>query len=739
MATVEDFVLRMKVEGQGNVKQLSGTIQNLKDDIGDLAQVGGPLGNTVNGIIGKLGPLSMAAGLAATAFAGLGGRALMLAGELSDISGATGIAAGTLMNFRQSVVEAGGKAEDFAQIAAKLNQSVQEAASGNETFQKAFQKLGVFVTDANGKVRDTESILRDVIARFKGGQISSEQYAAAIDILGKNINKLELSKLQAVADPIKDEQIKQIDKYNEAIDRLAEKFNNLAVLVAGKVAMALNGFFAGIDAAIKANDELDKRLAEKGKAQVAPGLTGTIRGLLGMAPRTTDPLITRTLSEAEKAAAAKKKYDEEMAKLMAPYQSRAGTRAEGGAAGGGFGATPEATLKAREESLKRIKNLEIEQNRQTQIAANSERLSAILLFADQEEAIRFKGAAAIKDIEINSANEIAKARLDIYAQERLSDGEKAKEFAAKKKEIELKAAAETARARASTTEQLSREAERINSIITQSKARVEEEQRLNDLLDQRNKFANENAAATDLERKRAQELFDLEQERLKVLRQISLIKDLPEADRLAREQEINAIYDQRRQKTLAQQDVDKALMGNFSAGFQRAYRQYVEDSNNAFETAGRMFSNITKGMEDNIVNFAKTGKFEFRSFLNSILEDLLRSQVRQLIGQLFNVGGTGGSSSGGGFFGSIGRLLGFANGGIIPTNGPVVVGERGPELLMGASGNRVIPNDQLGGNMVTYNINAVDAASFKSLVARDPAFIHAVAQVGARGLPQSRR
>ena len=93
------------------------------------------------------------------------------------------------------------------------------------------------------------------------------------------------------------------------------------------------------------------------------------------------------------------------------------------------------------------------------------------------------------------------------------------------------------------------------------------------------------------------------------------------------------------------------------------------------------------------------------------------------------IGGRGGARGSGSFLGS---LLGFANGGIIPTNGPVIVGERGPELLVGASGNRVIPNGQFGGGgAVTYNINAVDAASFKALVARDPGFIHAVAMQGS--------
>ena len=44
----------------------------------------------------------------------------------------------------------------------------------------------------------------------------------------------------------------------------------------------------------------------------------------------------------------------------------------------------------------------------------------------------------------------------------------------------------------------------------------------------------------------------------------------------------------------------------------------------------------------------------------------------------------------------------------------------------------------MGGGNVTYNINAVDAASFKALVAADPGFIHSVAMAGAGSIPRRR-
>ncbi|CAB4137094.1 Bacteriophage lambda, GpH, tail tape measure, C-terminal [uncultured Caudovirales phage] len=175
----------------------------------------------------------------------------------------------------------------------------------------------------------------------------------------------------------------------------------------------------------------------------------------------------------------------------------------------------------------------------------------------------------------------------------------------------------------------------------------------------------------------------------------------------------------------------------FETGWSKAFREYADEATNAAKQAERIFQKTTQGMEDMIVNFAKTGKFEFRGFVNSILEELLRSQIRQLMTQIFNIGGSRGSGSSS----ILGSLLGFANGGIIPTNAPVLVGERGPELISGAAGRNVTPNSQLGlgTTNVVYNISAVDALSFKQMVAADPSFLYAVTEQGRRTLPTSRR
>ncbi len=75
----------------------------------------------------------------------------------------------------------------------------------------------------------------------------------------------------------------------------------------------------------------------------------------------------------------------------------------------------------------------------------------------------------------------------------------------------------------------------------------------------------------------------------------------------------------------------------------------------------------------------------------------------------------------------------FANGGDIKAGHFGVVGEAGPELIQGPAS--VTPAAAIGGNtQVTYNINAVDARSFKEMLAQDPSFLYGVTMQGAKGI-----
>ena len=259
MAAIENFVLKIKVEGQKAVDDLKKSVNDLGTTISGFGANAGKITSAISGIVGSMGGLVGIAGTAATAFVGLGLRAINLADDLGDISDATGIAAGSLNNLRNSLVLAGGKAEDFGTLAAKLNQNVGDAAIGGEKAQKAFQKLGVYVTDAGGNVRDTGDILRDAIARLAAIEDPATRAALAVELFSKTANKLDFTKLNAANDFAKDDQIAQLAKYKEAIDKIGNAVNDSLITMFGKLAIE-------IDKAYSKSNEIEQKLNSSGRA-----------------------------------------------------------------------------------------------------------------------------------------------------------------------------------------------------------------------------------------------------------------------------------------------------------------------------------------------------------------------------------------------------------------------------------------------------------------------------------------
>jgi lambda family phage tail tape measure protein len=176
----------------------------------------------------------------------------------------------------------------------------------------------------------------------------------------------------------------------------------------------------------------------------------------------------------------------------------------------------------------------------------------------------------------------------------------------------------------------------------------------------------------------------------------------------------------------------------FKLGSQDAFLSFKKDVNDAGKQAASSFSNFTSGMEDAFVSFVQTGKLSFKSLANSIIADLVRIAVRRAI--VAAVGGPLGMLFGGG----------RSAGGSVAGGTSYVVGERGPELFVPQTAGKIISNSALKGSgaapssgggqtVVNYNIQAVDASSFRSLVAKDPSFIYAVTEQGRRSQPTRSR
>ena len=768
MATIENFLLRFKVDGQGAIDKASASIQNLSNEVAGLGANTGPLNSAIGGIVSRLGPLGAAAGAAAGAFAALGLQAINLAASISDIAGATGIAEGTLLNFRTSVIEAGGSAEDFGQIAAKLNQNVQEAAGGNEKLQESFRRLGVFVTDAEGRIRSTEDILRDITERFRDGSLNGERYSAAVDILGKNITKLDLQKLQAVADPVKDAEIKKLDAYSEAIDRVRDRLERKLVSFFGGLALDIE----------KAQNKLEEMEAAANKRGMTRGstaermATGPMGGINPFGIGGARP-GERRMTEKERADYQRQQYEAEMARLMAPYRPRPNEREP---QQGGYGAPDPERLKREAEARRKEAERLAEQQRrdaeryQEQLAKELQtikdmgtgytraadnnikrlKIQESLLNATEYERRLVEGRF---EIETRYGDQIAalEAKKATAKQETL----KYIQFEIEWLEILRDEELETFKITSQRTFEYEQQQAAVARITQEIELQIQRQQKLADIIRDINDkkidlgFERSLRGLNPLQKQIARINEDARKGALEAGRQYSEAFDAEDGLTPERAEELAQGLDliAKGYTTIAEEQIAQLEYSRtWAAGWEEAFEQYRDQAFNSANQAKSYFDTFTRGFENAIIRFVQTGKLSFKDLINSLLAEFARVQASKMLMNFLGASGAGGFFKNlfgggfgtGGFFGNLDFGGFFANGGRINPNEYGIVGERGPEIVTGPA--NITPFDKMAQQpvQVTYNINAVDASSFRALVARDPQFIYNISEQGRRSQPARR-
>ena len=130
--------------------------------------------------------------------------------------------------------------------------------------------------------------------------------------------------------------------------------------------------------------------------------------------------------------------------------------------------------------------------------------------------------------------------------------------------------------------------------------------------------------------------------------------------------ETNMLQDALSERMNLQQDYYSRLdeaQGDWMSGVSDAWNNYRDEAADSAGQAKELFSSALSGTEDAIVDFVKTGKLSFKDLANSIIEDLIRIQVRQAaVGLLSSAFGavTGGSQSLG-----EGTMTGFSEGAMV--------------------------------------------------------------------------
>jgi lambda family phage tail tape measure protein len=196
----------------------------------------------------------------------------------------------------------------------------------------------------------------------------------------------------------------------------------------------------------------------------------------------------------------------------------------------------------------------------------------------------------------------------------------------------------------------------------------------------------------------------------------------------------------------------------FSFGWDKAFKQYAEDSENYARLASDTFNSITGNMNSALDKFVETGKFSFGDFANSVIKDLIKIQLKaeamklfSKVGDMYSAGSEMEGGGMGGIMGGLSNVFGgfFADGGSPDTGKASIVGERGPELFVPRTAGTIIPNNQLANSMggssgpvfngpYIANMSAIDTQSGLQFIAKNKMAVWTANQSASRSVPTSR-
>jgi lambda family phage tail tape measure protein len=759
---------------------MSTATANINVSVNGLGQLDA-LDKKLSGIGVKFGGLKTK--LAGIGFAAFGRSALTAADDLTDLSNATGIAVGRLVELQTVLREAGLTGDTISAGVTKFTQSIQEAADGSLKAQNDFAKLGITLEDL--RTKSEEDLLSKALSGFDNIATKSEQATVKMNLFGKSFRTVDptefKSKLDAAAGT-GDKYAESIRKAAELNDNLATAMTNLKIAFLQVTAPIVNvvNSLAGAGKGIETLVTILKVLGTVLLAVFGGGIAMAIVRFFGMFARgfaALGPAMSQVgkyfSSFGSTAAAGAEKAALSFAangKLMTALRGVGaflGT-VVGGIAGvmglGGNETKPQAEGPKKDTGQEKIDRGMIEG-----LAKKRQEIESVTkAFKDQNNQTLQSIALEEKYIGVSADTaEILKAQDEIYKRqqteiEKLRDAKKAlgndekglgsvydaqiiKISVQAQKDAERVAAAMSGLQGVRLLEQdRLNNIERINQALqkqisydqsllqirqqTQSQlgdAEFEGAQMKRSPLERQFAGIQENARKAALEASRAfSEQFSAEDMGAEDAKKL--------ADGLA-------LIAQRYQAIANVQSANLSQSRTWEEGWKSAFDSYIENSTNAAKVAGDAFSSFTSNMNSAIDNFVNTGKFSFGDFARSVIQDLIKIELKAQASKILS----GVLSGAGSFFSS---LLGFAEGGQPPINKPSIVGEKGPELFVPKTAGTIVPNGGSGGGTsgaggntyITNNISAVDAKSVAQLFAENRRTLFGTVEMARKELSYGR-
>ncbi len=674
-----------------------------------------------------------------------------------------------LQEFRYAAQQSAVSAEAADKSLGKFSVTLGKAAEGNKEAADSFSKIGVNIADASGNLRPSEAIFRDVADAIAKLPSPAQQAAAAVAIFGRGGQSL-IPILKGGADGInafaeeaekaglilKDGAIDKLEELSNSAKKVKQEFSTGLARVIADNAEALFALGRGAESAANyigklidrsqglrflsglgdefhalsmSREDLARLATDQGRHDYNTARLDEARDGLNAAKKNPGFFGQGAIDDAQYTFDERQKnFNQSFAKVLTQPLA-APKEGDSGAAGGPV-IKPEdkdAERAAREAARERAK-------------AERERIEAINNARDFDKQIAAEGKS-----EAEARVALSGTAADRVELERQEIEDARKEY---NKQIALEGpkdqggngkftAAEIAQLQAANDATAS-----LKQIKVVRDAQQATEARglavSEDALQAQITYLSDQAAlATTADQRRLIELQILalqkEVERKTLQATIDNTKILPEDKAVARQQlaGLDAKYASKRATTLNATDNPlEAYLKSLPTDAAKA-----KEALESVEAEG--LKSLTDGITDAITGAKSLGD-AFSDVSKEIIADLVKIAVeKEIVGplaDLLGLGSGGGSGGGGGFLSSL-FGGGFADGGVPPAGKISLVGERGPELLIGDGRALVSPPQILSGGQQAQRIDV--HVHTTSDVAPSPLFVHTVSAAVQAGVVQS--
>ncbi|CAB4132506.1 Bacteriophage lambda, GpH, tail tape measure, C-terminal [uncultured Caudovirales phage] len=692
----------------------------------------------------KYGKMGVAAMVAA------GVQALAYADELNDVAQANDTTIASVLRLQQALSANGGEAENAGKIFASFTSYVDKAAEGSWEAQKKLSQMGVSLKDI---ATLSQQQLFDKALQGSAKTVDSlTRQANAYAVFGKSMKGVDVKGLNEdfnASNSILDEQAEKIKKGAEAWDEIKKHALETKAAIAEGVGPALLTVIEYMKSMESHSFSLSDAFATVLQTVIITGNTvlQTFKSVWDELVHTFENGKTLFTKGIDAAIEENKRYDlyvDEQRKKRLDFEAKilgletypdskglAGSLKKKPAEAGQVGRPvvgardkEVAQLQAKVDLARKILEIEQQQN-----ALNLDSLEGNKLSNQyQLEALNLQKELAKIDSE----------RKQALANEKLSNQEKNL----------INEQADLQRAKASDDY-----ASKVKTLGVLDRLAFQDQLRSANVTKDRVAYESTLLNMMPKEREYMMAVYDIEAQITEFKRQQKLA-GVSDTDIEQRSKALQTVLN----KQLEIQENTKEQQETFKYGWDEAYRQYVESATNAANIAGQAFGSIIGNMNSAIDEFVRTGKFSFKDFARSVIQDLWAIQLKAQAVKIFDF-------AQGGIFGAINAMMGkkgaptasanipleqFADGGEPPVGVPSLVGERGPELFIPRTAGTIIPNGSLasamggGGQTVNYNgpyianMSAIDTQTGVQFLAKNKQTIWASYQSANRSMPVSR-